>query len=661
MENIKDITVAQRLKSWNSYNAMRRSLVGEINHLHDTLIFSAIPTLIHANSEQLPGFVTELGAHSGIHLSNRQSWLEDGLTYLKNQLKIEGQIEQLHTTPIIESLMIVGSIGTVAQTVNSEVDCWVIIDEKEVNGKLKQLLKTKLELIEKWSYGNGFKLHFYIIESSSIRKNDFSSINKELSSLAQSHFLKDEFYRTVLHVAGKYPLWWITPPYLNSKEYDNHKNRIFDDPLSRSDEIIDLGVPLTIPEEEYFGAILWQLNNAFTKPFKAVIKLSLLEAMKTQNSDHPLSEELKEIIISNDGKPDLYISDPYINMTAYTRDYYDSVNLLTVRKLVEKCFFIKALANFNMNQLRLLKQKHRTLEYTVKEWQVSDNLEELFEQINTNEQVNVAKLGRLIHDFMITLYERIDISLKESGWSGRQITKEDLTVIGRKLFTLYSKKATKVEFVRRVKNELEQLNEISFMYKSNSTGKVQWRAYSQNIIAKLKQGIEQKDLLLKQSSNLLSLLIWLYINRIYTDETYLYFEPTNSPLSLIDIQTLLNRISNVLPKFDLRMLEKEALLTTAKTDNMLIVVNLLSTDNLTDIETIHLGYTTSWGETFSDKLEYPTDFGRLIQLLKNGSKRFSINDPNCFDIFASKSARYKGLVNKMRGLIAEGLHDTMKK
>ncbi|GKT31256.1 Adenylate cyclase, class-I like protein, partial [Aduncisulcus paluster] len=116
------------------------------------------------------------------------------------------------STPI-EAFMSIGSTGTIAQTPDSDLDCWVCCNFTGRSAESRENLGVKLQAIEKWAMNDfGLEIHFFIMDTREIRDNLFGLSDEESSGSAQSAILKEEFYRTALLMAGKPPLWWFTPP-----------------------------------------------------------------------------------------------------------------------------------------------------------------------------------------------------------------------------------------------------------------------------------------------------------------------------------------------------------------------------------------------------------------------------------------------------------------
>jgi len=112
------------------------------------------------------------------------------------------------------------------------------------------------------------------------RRNRFATGTAgESAGSALKLLLKDELFRTHILVAGKMPLWWLLPPGLSPAEYEREAHRLLATVPGLADNCIDIGTIGDIPQDEIFGACLWQFNKALASPFKSVIKLAYLELL----------------------------------------------------------------------------------------------------------------------------------------------------------------------------------------------------------------------------------------------------------------------------------------------------------------------------------------------------------------------------------------------
>ena len=86
----------------------------------------------------------------------------------------------------------------------------------------------------------------------------------------------------------------------------------------------------------------------------------------------------------------------------------------------------------------------------------------------------------------------------------------DLTVLGRKLFTFYSKKEKKVDYLPKTFEESLHQDQITFtMTPSRSGGEGLWKAYRGSVSAVDLNSEKIEGQLLRQTRNLPDLVVWL--------------------------------------------------------------------------------------------------------------------------------------------------------
>ena len=190
----------------------------------------------------------------------------------------------------IESLFTIGSIGSIAQSSDSDIDYWVCIRKEWFDYEAMLRFRKKLRKIESWAaHEFNTEIHFFIVNIDDAAKNDFGRSDNESSGSAQGRLLKEEFYRTMIHVAGKIPFWCTLPTAVSRQNYDLIFKTISGcdkNGCSETNDFIynkyincrylNFGDIHDIPAGEYFGASIWQMFKLLKSPFKSVLKMGLL-------------------------------------------------------------------------------------------------------------------------------------------------------------------------------------------------------------------------------------------------------------------------------------------------------------------------------------------------------------------------------------------------
>ncbi|MBA3009397.1 MAG: class I adenylate cyclase [Proteobacteria bacterium] len=277
-------------------------------------LFIKIPFLIHVNLPAFPGFVdsdTATAAH-GIHNFEHSGFYNE---VLKQNLLPKNPISQYTVaSPCVEGFYHIGSLGTFTQSVGSDFDYWVIIDKKKFSDiqyynlekKLDQLLKFSRETYDQ-------EVTFYVMDKENIKNNCYAQFNAQETLTAPKIFLKEEFYRTFLMIAGKIPFWTILPSKGDAKTYAALVKNISSisrlNPISK--EFIDLGTIEEPGTQDIITGILWHICKSRFDPVKALIKASMIFSSGFYPSDQKglLCDEIKTKY-ANAGIDD-YHADPY--------------------------------------------------------------------------------------------------------------------------------------------------------------------------------------------------------------------------------------------------------------------------------------------------------------------------------------------------------------
>lgn len=558
---------------------------------------------------------------------------------------------------VIESLLLMGSIGSAAQNVFSDYDYWVVVDESGLDGKELVLLKKKLGLIEKWAEKVGAEFHFFITDVNRVRRNDFGGANKESVGTAQAGLLKEEFYRTALHVAGKYPAWWLTPPEASDEEYRSTLKTLGESWDINPNLFVDLGNVVPITMSEIFGAALWQINKAMDSPFKSVLKMALLESLIDDSEGEAplLCEELKKNIM-NSASP-LHARDPYLLMINRLLAYYHRKNREDVVELLRKCFYNKVNVKLTAPAEKNRKQtfKEEVMSHYTDEWNWDQSTIANLNRYREWEFDHLLDLGGQLHSFLIETYRNLTDILKTRKDVKNLISSEDMTILGRKLFSFYGKKKAKIEPLKRASDEALRLESCTFVPTVSHTKKTVWTVYRGNVTADIarKKAISHAEL--KKGASLANIAAWLVINRIVDSRTFPHLIPNPLPVSLKIIQELVKSIEEFMPYQPLSSIENSYLLNDALITGILVVVNLTANIWEKNINEITLIYRNSHGEVFCETHDAKTGQDRLAKILSEQDRQISEDGHSFFQIFIPRSGNSAKMEKQIRNLILSNI------
>ncbi|MGK7345473.1 MAG: class I adenylate cyclase [Candidatus Nitrospinota bacterium M3_3B_026] len=630
---------ARNRRAWRIYNDHRIERALQIDPEKGRVAFHVIPYLLSTNHPALPGYIEGEAAPGGIYLYTPGKETGSAVRRAFPEYDFD-RVEATRgvTRLTVVSLLIMGSIGAVAQTKKSDYDYWVVVDESAMSPEELDALKAKLGAIKAWTVEKKIEAHFFISDVTRAKNNDFGETDKESAGSAQAAILKEEFYRTFILAAGKEPVWSALPPGLDKEEYEKNKEMMFDGGEVDEAEMVDLGAAEPIPMEELFGALLWQFNKAMESPHKSVLKMALIETFINAGPGAKLLCDILKGAVH--GNPEMsHQADPYLLMFDYVHRGYLKAKRKAEAKTLEKCFFLKSFDApvGGLEDDEGLPYKERTLRLLLRRWKWDEKTVQDMNGFSSWDFKKVAALASSLHNFMLAVYRRLTDRVARKPNVERIITDTDLTLLGRKLFTLYSKKPGKIEYLKRVMDELEGLDAVSFIAEIKHGRRPVWTVCKGNITSRVAKGGSVKEIAVKSAPDPVELLAWLRLNRVSRKNTFFYLIPSESPVSLTDLQELMDRITSIFPDMDLASLAKEDLLSRAVVERALVVVNFTTPRWESEVESLHVIYMNSWGEVYCHALSAAEGYSKLLDiLLQTRENSFSVHDASVFDIYVPK-------------------------
>ncbi|MFT6030335.1 MAG: adenylate cyclase class 1, partial [Oleiphilaceae bacterium] len=235
-------------------------------------ILLVIPLLYHINHPLMPGYVAR-EVPSGVSGYEPDKQTLSVAKSFSHTFKFKADKRQKNK---IHALYMMGSTGTLAHSEQSDVDLW-LCHEPGMDDELKEILADKAKKIDDWANHLGLELHTFLMDADKFKSGDLTNkMDKESSGSAQHYLLLDEFYRTAILLAGRYPIWWLIPPACET-DYSELTSLLLTKRFIKETEVIDFGSAATIPKNELVGAALWQLYKGIDSPYKSVLKILLAE------------------------------------------------------------------------------------------------------------------------------------------------------------------------------------------------------------------------------------------------------------------------------------------------------------------------------------------------------------------------------------------------
>lgn len=489
----------------------------------------------------------------------------------------------------IEGLYTIGSTGTAAQTPTSDLDYWVCHDARGMTPALAAALAGRLERIEAWAARTfGLEVHFFAMDLERVRQNNFGFSDQESSGSAQAMLLKEEFYRTAVRVAGKAPLWWLTPPGADDRAYAAARRFAGAGPLGR--RLIDLGNLVDIPPGEFFGASLWQIVKALKSPFKSIMKFGLLEkyiASGASGQGALLCDRIKAGLLA--GRTALADADPYVLLLREVSEHYARAGEKDSLTLVRLSFLLKSkVAGVCAPGAVPLREEDA-------------QLREMFQgeqaRFGTGGGWSFRRLehvGGLVNAFIVRTYTRVRELRPQGG--DVSITPEDLTRLGRKISSSFSRRKHKVEHTPFLAIGGNTFRILHFQAKDRKLGRpTDWEIQGAQEVAS-RDRLQLADL--RKGPGLAELLVWLACNRLFTPGVEVRGDYSISPVTARDLDTLLHRLTEFFPPGPTFNTSIDEMLRPERIVRAFFILNLVQPREQDTVREVSLVYSTNWGELF---------------------------------------------------------------
>ncbi|MCW8825692.1 MAG: class I adenylate cyclase [Gammaproteobacteria bacterium] len=433
----------------------------------------------------------------------------------------------------INAIYSMGSIGTISHSNESDFDFWLCHDSELTEAEIKKLEK-KAQAIEQAADKLHIEVHFFLVNAETFRSGEQLELSSESSGTAQHHLLLDEFYRTAVLLEGQFPAWWIVPPEEDHR-YDEYMQEVERKRFFFFREIIDFGEVNAIPPEEFFGAAVWQLAKAIDSPYKSLIKLLLIECYMSEHPNmHLLSQQFKQAVY--EGETDLDRLDPYRLLVERLESYLigrdDQVRL----ELLYRSFYFKInLPLSNLPPKTFEWQRVMLTEMTQRwNWQKLDLI--LLDDRSNWQVPQVVNERQILFDALAGSYRALSHFAHEIG-AESMISAEDLTILGRKLFAAYERKAGKIELIRRgIEIDLLE-HRLSVHELRDEEGRSIWYLFTGYV-----EKIVKRQAPIKQTRSLVELLAWAYFNEIINRNSSIALFSKNPVIDDVVVKRIVDRL-----------------------------------------------------------------------------------------------------------------------
>ncbi len=534
-----------------------------------------LPLLFHINHPLLPGFVSSQ-CPTGIPRYNPD---KDSIRCARRLAKSFEYKRRAYRQYDIYALYFMGSTGTIAYSDKSDFDVWVCHREDLSALELKEL-QLKTERITQWC--NEFKLevNFFLINTSHFRQGKIDQLSTESSGTTQHLLLLEEFYRTSILLAGRYPVWWLVPPEYE-QQYQQYVSSVTHKRLINEHDSLNFGAINNIPAEEFYGATLWHIYKGIDSPYKSILKLLLMECYAGEYPDIDLlSMRFKRMVYHSvlaQDKLNIDTVDPYIMMldkiTEHLRNNEDSMNRL---ELARQCLYLKV--NESLTRLKASSAhewRQNIMLKLVRSWHWKHTK---LVSLDRRPQWKIDELKnehKNIIDALTYSYRKLSDFFRYQNQNVR-ISKRDLHILGRKLYAAFEKKAGKIELIHH-DNEINLLESHISLHPVIHDENIRnigdahgWAMY----IGAFNHIDHKTPSPVKKSTSLIKLLCWGYFNRVINSQTHFILNKDIEILTLREIKQILETLEQTYPNASPGYASTDELVKPAQLDVNILFLNV---------------------------------------------------------------------------------------
>lgn len=603
--NILDIWQIQKNKrTFLNYNRLRCQIAYDLDAEKASVVFEIIPVLLSINEVDLPGYVSGGDSGCGVYDVGSSYQVSQVIQDYFPETKRRNIPYQAYLIkrPVIESLFLLGSVGTVAQTASSDFDFWVCVDKRSCSRRGIGALEEKTSQITYWCQSTfGMDVHFFIQDLDQIRENDFGKVDEESSGSSQKKFLKEECYRTMLLVTGKIPYWWVVPPGFSQEEYQHTWNNFVERAPLDSVDFLDLGFLEGVSQNEFLGNALWQLSKGIKDPFKAILKMAMMEVYLSDEYRGPLlCEALKGRVLG--GCRFLRDTDPYLLMVETALDFYREQDRVSHMNLLRKAFYLKAQPGITRTRIRASSDEYKVEIFAelMEHWNWRLDLVEDLNQIGNWSYGRQLKFSSEINRFFSSTYRRLSERLPSQ--EKQAIDQYDLDVLGKKLIVLFSRKRNKLRLTPFLTGARLILHRCIFQYEKNRAHRKRWDLYDATLYTTERRKRRWK---IFSAECIVKVAAWLINNGLYDFQTTgVEMPPNPSGVRLTDLIDLLKHLQSFFTPVYCHAAESWRLEDDAVKDRIMVVIDMEEVSKLKKPVSLDIVYRNSWSEMFAETYLY---------------------------------------------------------
>ena len=651
--------LSQRLNHFNQLRLMRaQSALPE----KGKQLFALLPLLLHYNHPVLPGY---LGEHCPYGIDKFAP--DHPQRELIRQQGIRVRDLQIATDPAILGLFCMGSTASIGQSADSDLDIWVIHRNQLTDTQLR-LLERKCQLISEHAQLSHLEINFFFVPPDKFQKHHKTQdLSKENCGSSQNWLLLDEFYRSATWLAGRQLSWYMVPVD-KEKHSDSYLDGLINSCHLERDDWIDLGGIDSLPAEEYFGAALWQLYKGIDSPFKAVLKILLLESYAQHYPNTQLiCHRAKQAWM--DGSSDPMVFDSYYLSLQAITEYLQAIGDTQRLEIARRCFYLKSRLHLSRAQGQH-DWRSLVMHRLVREWGWSQKKLAMLDSRNHWKVEEVKPIYEELIETLMTSFRKL-IEFARRNSISEAINPEDIGILSRKLYAAFETLPSKVNRINpKIAPSLHEPCLSIIEVPAGRKISPGWYLYKQPLETEQIIGAAPQH----QAASLIQLMSWAYFNGLVNANTQLYIYQQTTDVSLETLGQLV-RDMTASTSLNLPKPQKSELAKPSEVRQLAFFVNLeqnywevtehtehdeeLGDDvfnygeqQLNLVRSVDIVYQTSWNEIHAFHFDGKEALlEALVSITSKMHKQSML--PVSFDVFCYGSALNQPIKQQIKTLVLE--------
>lgn len=401
--------------------------------------FARVALYLHFNHPLIPGYSAGDVPHGICGFEPN----EEQYRYLYSLSSSYGTFERfVAQDESILALYCMGSTSSIGQGIFSDIDCWVCVSH-HLSARRIELLEKKCAFITEMARKRGVEINFFIVKDNKFKEKNIEIADADSCGSAQHLFLLDEFYRSAICLAGKKLVWMLVPEFAEDK-YEEYVSCLFNKGIINRQEWFDLGTCSGISPSEYYGSALWLMYKGIDSPFKAVLKIMLMEVY---SSEYPktqlLSIKMRSWMQNNDGyslKLDSYYM-VYEKITKYLKSLSDEKRT----SLLRFCFYQKLADGIkHMENPGAISYRRSVIRSLIESWGWREEDRTFIENKQKWRIREIRRIYNLIFNTLMQSYQALlNFGIKNNVTDAIRLV--DISVLSRKLYIAFDEYPGKVK------------------------------------------------------------------------------------------------------------------------------------------------------------------------------------------------------------------------